>query len=155
MARFRYFSQLYWGNKRELSILISEHYTERPLPGQEEGQRVFAKFDNENLRKDTGIVKGFDPEQRTCIIETWKRTSQWRTREKCVFYTYQCVPKFQFDLDDSSLNDLNIGPSMAIWETWLCQASEQIQKNDCETCSLSGLCFLERLKTLQRVFFRA
>ena len=36
------------------------------------------------------------------------------------------------------------------------QASEQIQKNDFETCSLSGLCFLEHLKTLQsflKVFF--
>ena len=36
-------------------------------PGQKEGQRVFAIFYNENWRKDTGVVKGFDPEQKDML----------------------------------------------------------------------------------------
>ena len=82
MARFRYFSQLWWGNKRELSILISEHYTVRPLPGQEEGQRVFCEIWQWKLEDWNRNCQGFwsrtkdmhyrNVEPYVAIEDTWK-----------------------------------------------------------------------------------
>ncbi|XP_062574010.1 uncharacterized protein K02A2.6-like [Saccostrea cucullata] len=56
--------------KERYRFYFDKHNAVRPLPSLKEGERVLVKLDNENLWKDTGVIKSFDPDQRTCVIET-------------------------------------------------------------------------------------
>ena len=51
--------------KERYRFYYDEHNAVRPLPRLKGGQRVMTKLDNENLWRDTGIVKSFDPDRRT------------------------------------------------------------------------------------------
>ena len=56
--------------KERYRFYYDRHYSTKPLPELEEGEKVLLKLDNENKWTNSGIVKSVDHERRSCIIET-------------------------------------------------------------------------------------
>lgn len=85
----------------------------RPLPTLREGERVMVKLDNQNMWNDTGTIKRFDPDRRTCIIETPLVTVRrnWRHVKLATSKSTRnpCVPNTA-DPTNTLLENFNIGP---------------------------------------------
>ena len=96
----------------------------RPLPRLKEGQRVMTKLDNENLWRDTGIVKSFYPDLRT------PRGTIRRNRRHVKVASSAPTSAFRSpttaDLTDIFLDNSNKSPPMVVENPNCDQASEPI-----------------------------
>ena len=110
-------------------LYYDEHNAVRPLPRLKEGQRVMTKLDNENLWRDTGIFKSFDPDLRTCIMETpcgTIRRNRRHVKGASSAPTSTLRSPTTADLTDTFVDNPNNSPPMVVENPNCNQASEPI-----------------------------
>ena len=115
--------------KERYRFYYDEHNAVCPLLRLKEGQRVMTKLDNENLGRDTGIIKSFDPDLRTCIMETPRGTIR-RNRRHIKVASSAPTSAFRSpttaDLTDTFLDNPNNSPPMVVENPNCDQARESI-----------------------------